>query len=193
MRVSAMYYRKPKVRMPLMLLLGWVLMFPALADSVTNDNGTYFKGPMATCLSRAKVVYPCVSLSPPAYQANSTFFSNAAPLGANLPLASDQHESGWLAKLREGEFWSPQGTVFQKYAGNGYEFQREAVRCGDEYESRPDEIQYVRRRKSPIRIAIFSRYRSQLVSSLPLAVLSNLQLHQHHDTQHGQSEAEDSL
>jgi len=122
MRVSAMYYRKPKVLMPLMLLLGGVVMLPAWGDGVTNDNGTYFKGPMATCLSRAKVVYPCVSLSPPAYQANSTFFSNAAPLGVNLPLASDRHESGWFAKLREGEFWSPQGLFSKNMPGRDMNF-----------------------------------------------------------------------
>jgi hypothetical protein len=122
MRVSAMYYRKPKVLMPLMLLVGAVVTFPAVADNLTNDNGTYFKGPMATCLSRAKVVYPCVSLSPPAYQANSTFFSNAAPLGANLPLASDEHESGWLAKLRDGEFWNPKGLFSENMPGMDMNF-----------------------------------------------------------------------
>lgn len=122
MRVSAMYYRKPKVLIPLMLLLGGVVTVPAWADSATNENGTYFKGPMATCLSRAKVVYPCVSLSPPAYQANSTFFSNPAPLGANLPLASDEHESGWLAKLRDGEFWNPKGLFSENMSGMDMNF-----------------------------------------------------------------------
>ncbi len=122
MRVSAMYYRKPKFPMSLMLLVGVAVTFPALADNMTNDNGTYFKGPMATCLSRAKVVYPCVSLSPPAYQANSTFFSNAAPLGANLPLASDQHESGWFAKLRDSEFWNPKGLFSENMPGTDMNF-----------------------------------------------------------------------
>jgi hypothetical protein len=117
-----MYYRKPNVLMPLMLLLGVAVTFPALADSVANDNGTYFKGPMATCLSRAKVVYPCVSLSPPAYQANSTFVSNAVPLGANLPLASDEHESSWLAKLRDGDFWSPKGLFSENMPGMDMNF-----------------------------------------------------------------------
>ena len=112
MRVSAMHYRKPKALMPLILLVGVVVTLPAMAEDMTADNGAYFKGPMATCLSRAKVVYPCVSLSPPAYQANSSFFSSGAPLGVNLPLESDEqvkHDSGWLAKLRDGEFWSPRG------------------------------------------------------------------------------------
>ena len=122
MRVSAMYYRKPKILMPLMLLLAVAVTFPALAASVANDNGTYFKGPMATCLSRAKVVYPCVSLSPPAYQANSSFFSNAVPLGPNLPLASDKHESSWLAKLRDGEFWSPKGLFSENMPGMDMNF-----------------------------------------------------------------------
>ena len=122
MRVSAMYYRKPKILISLVLLLGGIVTSASWADSVTSDNGTYFKGPMATCLSRAKVVYPCVSLSPPAYQANSTFLSNSAPLGANLPLASDEHESGWLAKLRDGEFWNPMGLFSENMPGMDMNF-----------------------------------------------------------------------
>jgi len=117
-----MNYRKPKILLPLILSLGGIVTSAAWADSVTSDNGTYFKGPMATCLSRAKVVYPCVSLSPPAYQATSTFFSNAAPLGVNLPLASDEHESGWLAKLRDGDYWNPEGLFSENMRGMDMNF-----------------------------------------------------------------------
>jgi hypothetical protein len=107
-----MYHRKPKVLISLLLVTGMAVTFSALADSLIDDSGTYFKGPMATCLSRAKVVYPCVSLSPPAYQANSTFVTTA-PIGFDLPLASEEHESNWLAKLKDGEFWFP-SRLFSK-------------------------------------------------------------------------------
>ena len=109
MRVSAMYYRKPKNLISLILLTGLTMTSVAVADSSTDDSGTYFKGTMATCLSRAKVVFPCVSLSPPAYQANSMFVTDI-PIGANLPLDSDKRESSnWLDRLRNGEFWSTEG------------------------------------------------------------------------------------
>ena len=104
-----MYYRKPKYLMPLILLMGLTITSAAVADSSTDNSGTYFKGPMATCLSRAKVVFPCVSLSPPAYQANSMFVTDI-PIGANLPLDSEKHESSnWLTRLTNGEFWSSEG------------------------------------------------------------------------------------
>lgn len=124
-----MYYRKRNVLMPLMFLVGMAVTFSALADSLTDDSGTYFKGPMATCLSRAKVVYPCVSLSPPAYQANSTFVTNI-PIGANLPLDSDKHESSWLAKLRDGEFWSPKGLFFKDLQGMDMNFSLDHAGAG---------------------------------------------------------------
>jgi hypothetical protein len=105
-----MHYRKPKILMPLVIVVGVAMTFSAVADSLTDDNGTYFKGPMATCLSRAKVVYPCVSFSPPAYQANSAFVNNV-PLGSDLPLDADKHQSqgSWIAKLMDSGFWSPKG------------------------------------------------------------------------------------
>lgn len=100
-----MYYSKIKILMSLLIALGLVAPLSSLAGGLNDDGGAYFKGPMATCLSRAKVVYPCVSLSPPGYQFNSTFVTNI-PIADNLPLDADKHERGWLAKLTEGEFWS---------------------------------------------------------------------------------------
>ena len=108
MRVSAMYYRKPKILLSLFFLVGFTAAAAAVADSSTDDGSMYFKGPMATCLSRAKVVFPCVSLSPPAYQTNSMFVTDI-PIGANLPLNAEKHEGGWLARLKEGDFWSAEG------------------------------------------------------------------------------------
>ena len=98
--------------MPLILFLWMGLAFSALADG----DGAYFKGPMATCLSRAKVVYPCVSFSPPSYQANSAIVTNI-PIGPSLPLDADKHEGGWLAKLRDGEFWNPKGLISRATQG----------------------------------------------------------------------------
>ena len=103
-----MYYRKPNMLIPFMIIMALTMTSAAVADSVTDDNGAYFKGPMATCLSRAKVVFPCVSLSPPSYQANPMFVTDI-PIGPNLPLDSEKHESSWLARLSEGEFWSTKG------------------------------------------------------------------------------------
>jgi len=100
-----MYYSKPKILMSLLVVMGLAVPISAVAVGQADDNGTYFKGPMATCLSRAKVVYPCVSLSPPAYQLNSTFVTTL-PLVDNLPLNTEQHENSWLAKLSDGAFWS---------------------------------------------------------------------------------------
>jgi hypothetical protein len=100
-----MNYSKPKMLMSLLVVTALAVPISAVADGLADDSGTYFKGPMATCLSKAKVVYPCVSLSPPAYQFNSTFVTTL-PMVDNLPLDTDHHESGWLAKLSDGEFWS---------------------------------------------------------------------------------------
>ncbi len=100
-----MYYSKLKILMSLLITMGLAVPISAMADGVNDGGENYFKGPMATCLSRAKVVYPCVSLSPPGYQFNSTFLTKI-PVVDNLPLDSDKHESGWLAKLSDSEFWN---------------------------------------------------------------------------------------
>jgi hypothetical protein len=108
--MRAMYYRKPQVLMLLIVLvgIGMTTTMPALGDdNEMEGNGTYFKGPMATCLSRAKVVYPCVFLSPPAYQTNSTYVSDAATV-PELPLDSSAlREANWFGKLTGGELWNP--------------------------------------------------------------------------------------
>ena len=104
-----MYYRKPKILILLFVLAELTVTSVAAADSASEDSGAYFKGPMATCLSKAKVVFPCVSLSPPAYQTKSIFITDT-PIGANLPLDSEKHESSnWLTRLRDGAFWSGEG------------------------------------------------------------------------------------
>ena len=109
MRVSAMYYRKPNMLITILFLLGLSLTTGAVADNATDEDGMYFKGSMATCLSRAKIVFPCVSFSPPAYQANTIFVSDL-PLGADLPLDADKRTAGtWLDRLSDGEFWSIDG------------------------------------------------------------------------------------
>ena len=101
-----MYHHKPNALMSLLFVVGMAVTISALADDSVDDGGTYFKGLMATCLSKAKVVYPCVSLSPPAYQANSTFVTSV-PIGFDLPLDSEEPEGSWLAKLKDGAFWFP--------------------------------------------------------------------------------------
>ena len=109
-----MVYRKPKVLI-LLMAIGMAISFSVFADDKTDD-GTYFKGEMATCLNRAKVVYPCVSLAPPAYQSNNAFVTSL-PLETNLPLNSDKHVDGWLDKLLDANFWNPTGLISESLQG----------------------------------------------------------------------------
>lgn len=122
MRVSAMY-RKPNFLMSLVILagIGISAAIPALADNTDEDGGTYFKGPMATCLSRAKVVYPCVSLSPPSYQTGSTFVYDVAA-GPYLPLDSEVHERNWLVKLKDRKFWNSKWSLPREVQGMDMDF-----------------------------------------------------------------------
>lgn len=106
-----MYNRKPNTMISMIFIFGIAATSSVSAANLTDRGGEYFKGQMATCLSRARVVYPCVSFSPPAYyQTNSTFVTNM-PLVTNLPL--DTHElsgsSSWLAKLEGSDYWNPSG------------------------------------------------------------------------------------
>ena len=130
MRECAMYYRKPNVLIPLIYAAGMAVSFATWADDVTNDNAdAYFKGQMATCLSRAKVVFPCVSLSPPGYQANSAFVTSL-PLQTNLPLGTDKHPDSWIDKLIDGAIWSPTALFADNLHGMDMNFSVEGSGTG---------------------------------------------------------------
>ena len=130
MRVSAMY-RKPNFLMSLIILggIGIAAAIPALADNTEENGGIYFKGPMATCLSRAKVVYPCVSLSPPSYQSGSTFTLDVAAEPA-LPLDSAVRERNWLVKLKENKFWNSKWDLSKEVQGMDVDFRLDHSRAG---------------------------------------------------------------
>jgi hypothetical protein len=118
-------YRKPNILMSLMMLvsIGIAAAIPALAETTEEDGGSYFKGAMATCLSRAKVVYPCVSLSPPSYQtgSTSTFVSDVAA-GPYLPLDSEVRERNWLVKLKAQNFWNSKWSLSPAAQGMDMDF-----------------------------------------------------------------------
>lgn len=118
-----MYYRKPQVLMFLVLVgAGMTAVMPARGDSATEESGTYFKGPMATCLSRAKVVFPCVSLSPPAYQTYSAYVSDVST-APELPLESSAlRDTNWFGKLTGGELWNPKWPLSQEIQGMDMNF-----------------------------------------------------------------------
>ena len=103
----------------------WILAtVPARADDSGAEGIMYFKGPMATCLSSAKIVYPCISLSPPSYQINSAFTSNLEAV-TELPLDSDQHDSNWLLKLKTSELWNPKWRISHDAQGMDMNFSLE--------------------------------------------------------------------
>jgi hypothetical protein len=117
-----MYYRKPNVLISFICVTAMAVSFSAWADSADDGAGTYFRGPMATCLSKAKVVFPCVSLSPPAYQANTAFVTTA-PLETDLPLGTDKHKhrDSWLDRLMDGA-WNPTALFADNLQGMDMNF-----------------------------------------------------------------------
>ena len=116
-----MYYRKPKLLISLICVTGMAVSVSAWADRVADDDsGMYFKGPMATCLSRAKVVFPCVSLSPPAYQTNTAFMTST-PLQTDLPLGTDKHRDSWITRLMDGA-WTPSALFADNLQGMDMNF-----------------------------------------------------------------------
>ena len=101
-----MQYRKPKALMFLTLFgLAVALAAPAHAEAGDQVSHPHFKGPTSTCLFRADLVYPCVSLSPPAYHSNPMAGMLSVPLGPELPLDSDVRTDSWLEKIKSGEYW----------------------------------------------------------------------------------------
>jgi len=108
-----MLYRKPKILKSLLPLfvLGLLAASPAQAAKFAG-GGTFFKGPASTCVSHTTAVYPCVSLSPPAYRPNSTVGIMSPGMAPYLPLDSgmDSSASGnhWLQKLKIGDIWNSQ-------------------------------------------------------------------------------------
>ena len=103
-----MQYQKPNALL-FLTLAGFVATVTgqARADSTAETTGYYFKGPASTCLSHSTLVYSCVSMSPPAYKANSGVgIVSPAVITPDLPLDSSEHDSNWLTKLKNAQFWN---------------------------------------------------------------------------------------
>lgn len=119
-----MQYCKPNVVMFLTLVgLGIIATSPVRADTAGEGSRSYFKGATSTCLSSATTIYPCISLSPPAYQPNpGVGIVSAAAATPYLPLDSDAHDSQWLAKLKNGEYWNPKWLLSRQLDGVNMDF-----------------------------------------------------------------------
>ena len=103
-----MHYRKSKILMFLTMVgLGLGLSTPARADTGGDDaNRAYFKGPTNACLRHATLVYPCVSLSPPAYQSNLGSGILYVAVGPDLPLDTGFQDESWFDNVQSSEYWS---------------------------------------------------------------------------------------
>jgi len=121
-----MQYRKPNNPELLLVLLGVGLMMisPVRADTVAEDNGAIFKGPASTCVRNSPAIYPCVSLSPPAYHSDLGILS--ARVTPDLPLDSganaSESDSHWLESLKNGELWNPRWRVSRQLRAMNMDF-----------------------------------------------------------------------
>lgn len=108
-----MQYRKPKMVQALLALVssGFMMAGPVEAETVTDQGEGFFKGPASTCVTSSSLVYPCVSLSPPAYRPHPGTGIVDAVVMPYLLLDSgvqvSDGEDSWLVKLKNGAFWNP--------------------------------------------------------------------------------------
>ena len=121
-----MQYRKPNNSKLLLAMLGIGLMMinPVRADSVADDSGAIFKGPASTCVRHSPAIYPCVSLSPPAYHSDLGIVSIGATPDLPLDSGADASESDshWLARLKNGEVWNPQWRLSRQLRSMNMDF-----------------------------------------------------------------------
>ena len=75
-------------------LLAIVILPPAWAGGMPRAA---FVGPSSVCLSHTHLIYPCVSLSPPAYRPRLNGALSARP--PQLPLNAAGQTPGWLAQI----------------------------------------------------------------------------------------------
>jgi len=105
-----MQYRKPNFLIFLTLVgLGVAICGPANAETRDRIGGYTFKGPTATCLPHANLIYPCVSLSPPTYHPNPGTGIVSPTIAPELPLDAGQRSSSsssWIQRFKKGEYWS---------------------------------------------------------------------------------------
>lgn len=126
-----MQYQKPNALMFLTLAgLAVTMTGQARADTAAETTGYYFKGPASTCLSHSTLVYPCVSMSPPAYKANPGAGIVSPAVTPDLPLGSSADDSTWVTRLKNAEFWNSDWHLSHKMNNMNLEFTLDRSEAG---------------------------------------------------------------
>jgi len=103
---TSMPYRNATVSMLLGLALAGV-------QATAEGHGPIsFKGPTAVCLARTTLIYPCISMTPPAYRPGLSPVYAPAPLLPLQPAA--ERPGGWRTWFKHGEerpAWPNQATA----------------------------------------------------------------------------------